>query len=316
MGCNKGDRTMYRTILVPLDGSSFGEWALPVAIGLARQAKAKLELVSIHVPLSVSRLAGETPGYDVSWETKLQEPLAQYQAGVAKRLAALDIAFERALKCGPIRETLLSHAHEVGADLLVMSTHGHGPLKRAWLGSVADAVVRESPVPVLLVRPEEGQPPDFTQERVFRDILIPLDGSGHSEEILTAAKALGEAGNASFTLVKVVLPPQMMTVPYAYVPVAFDAAGLHEDAKAAAGSYLDGVAEYLRRRNTVVNTGVLVGTSAAATILEFAEGEKYDLIALSTHGWGGLRFPLGSVADKIVRGALVPVLAYHPRAHR
>ena len=62
---------------------------------------------------------------------------------------------------------LLEHAAAKNVDLVVMSTHGRGPLSRFWLGSVADELVRRMPVPVLLVRPKEEAPMAFRSDRVL-----------------------------------------------------------------------------------------------------------------------------------------------------
>jgi nucleotide-binding universal stress UspA family protein len=88
---------------------------------------------------------------------------------------------------------------------VAMSTHGRGPLSRFWLGSVADALMRRLPVPLLLVRPQEGAP-DLSEEPPLRRILIPLDGSALAEEVLAPALALGGLVGAEYTLLWVVRP--------------------------------------------------------------------------------------------------------------
>ena len=72
----------------------------------------------------------------------------------------------------------------------MMTTHGHGPLSRFWLGSVADEMVRRATTPILLVRPHE-KAIDLAAEPVLRHILIPLDGSALAEQVLGPAAALG-----------------------------------------------------------------------------------------------------------------------------
>ena len=90
--------------------------------------------------------------------------------------AVADILPSSALLDGPVADAISRHAAATGADLLVMTTHGRGPLVRFWLGSVADALVRQASIPILLVQPKEAAP-DLTQEPVVRRVLIPLDGS-------------------------------------------------------------------------------------------------------------------------------------------
>jgi len=81
-----------------------------------------------------------------------------------------------------------------------------------------------------------------------------------------------------------------------------------------ADRYLEGVAKKLRERGLQVRGEVVVEDQPASAILHEAEREKAGMIAVATHARGGLtRMLLGSVADKVIRGAHVPVLVYHPR---
>src|SRR5438067_676921 len=92
-----------------------------------------------------------------------------------------------------------------GADLVVMTTHGRGPLGRLWLGSVADALVRDLAMPLLLVRPQETAP-DFKREPLLKHLLLPLDGSPLAEQMLEPAVALGTLMEADYTLLRVIKP--------------------------------------------------------------------------------------------------------------
>jgi nucleotide-binding universal stress UspA family protein len=306
---------MYHTILVPLDGSAFGEWALSAAVSIARRTGASLELVTVAVPLPAVISDGGPLAYDAAWATAAADRATAYLQAVTRRVTgAAELAVTQSVLGGRrVAELLVEHAAKVGADLVVMSTHGYGPLRRAWLGSVADAVVRHSPVPVLLIRPEEEAAPDLSRESLFRRVLVPLDGSGYAEEVLTHAVALGELADASYTLVEVVVPPFVVGAPIGTFPAHVDAT-LLSDARTAADAYLRGVAERLRKRELRVETLVATEPFTAGAILEQAERLGIDLIALTTHGRGGLgRLLLGSVADKVVRGATGPVLLYRPR---
>ena len=86
-----------------------------------------------------------------------------------------------------------------------------------------------------------------------------------------------------------------------------------EKRRAEAQAYLDGVAERLRAKALRIQTNVVVGESAATAVLDVVRSHKIDLVAMATHGRSGFkRLFLGSVADKIVRGTLTPVLVYRP----
>jgi nucleotide-binding universal stress UspA family protein len=306
-----------RTILVPLDGSLFAEWALPAAISIARRSGARLELICVHVPLD-TMVPRNALGYQVGWAADVETRALEYLTSVMVRISRVaDIDVSKAVRSGIAVDALLEHADAVNADLIAMTPHGWGPLRRAWLGSVAGGLVRKSSIPVLLLRPGEEIEPDLAHAVPFRTVILPLDGSGFSEEVLPAATALGELAGATYVLVQVVPPASTLhtviardvAFPHAWVD-ADVASALH----ASAHTHLDGVATRLRKRELQVETEVLVEPSAAAAILDFAERRSADLIAMTTHGRSGIgRLVLGSVADKVLRDARIPVLLYRPR---
>jgi nucleotide-binding universal stress UspA family protein len=302
---------MYRFILVPLDGSTFGEQALPVAAGIARRAGAALEVVqvrSVCLPVSAvprsdmdNPLVAEAYGY-------LDEVVTRLGSGIGISVAAT-------LLEGSVPDALNEHARARGADLIVMTTHGRGGFSRFWLGSVADHLVRRASVPVLLVRPQETAPPPIP-EPVFRNVLIPLDGSALAEQALEPALTLGRLLESDFILLRIVKPllfdghdPTVSGDPAIGKPATEE---LQNDARA----YLEGVAKRLRAQSLRVQIRVIVNIQPAVAILEQSLEAPNAVIALATHGHGGLtRALVGSVADKVVRGATIPVLVFRPLRH-
>jgi nucleotide-binding universal stress UspA family protein len=305
---------MYRRLIVLLDGSTFAEHALPFAASIARRAGAMLQIIQAHVPLASLYSGGELVA-DLTLDSTIRENETAYLDGVVKRLSEIvPVPVSRALLDGPIAEAIHEYAVAAAADLVVMATHGRGALSRFWLGSVADKLVRCLPMPILLVRPQE-QASDLGLDHVFQHILVPLDGSELAEHALGPAVALGSLMGADYLLVRVVDTLQ---------PAGRDAQGFLisglapeglEHLREEAVAYLERTAERLRARSLQVFTRVLVSSQAAQAILQEAGTPPIDLIALETHGRGGLaRLLLGSVADKVVRGAQTPVLVHHPLA--
>jgi nucleotide-binding universal stress UspA family protein len=190
-----------------------------------------------------------------------------------------------------------------------MTTHGRGPLSRFWLGSVATELVQCSPVPVLLVRPKEGLP-DLAADPAPRRILIPLDGSPLGEGVIPVAVAVGTLSGAAYRLLRVVPP-----VPSSGGGLGELGAGtptVADQLRAEASGYL---ADLTARTPglTAAATHVAVDWPPAVAVLAEADANGIDLIALETRGRSGLvRALLGSVADKVVRGATVPVLLQRP----
>src|SRR5262249_8289522 len=153
---------------------------------------------------------------------------------------------------GPIADALCEQAAATGADLIVMTTHGRGGLARAWLGSVADDLIRRLTVPVLLVRPQE-KAPDLAQEPSLPNVLIRLDGAELAEKILEPAVALGSLMDAEYTLVRVIPPLvigshpiQAGPVPGVEYTVVKELQTLHEEEQREAAKYLEQVAGRLR----------------------------------------------------------------------
>lgn len=307
----------YSSILVPFDGSDFAGAALPLATSIGARAGAPIRLVGVHPGLPPSP-SGEAPEPLVRASREQAERLREALEGQVESLRGRGVDAESRLLKGPVVEHLVDQARE--ADLVVMATHGRGGFSRFWLGSVADGLVRRSPVPVLLVRPRDGG--DETPREAGREsggaewepghMLVPLDGSEPAEEALETATELGGLFGARYTLLRVVLPVMTSGFSYGDFPEGVDLT-VTETLEDEAVEYLDEVAGRLRGRGLSVETRVVGYPDAASAVREVAEEEDVDLVAMATRGRGGLqRLLLGSVADKVVRTAPVPVLLRRP----
>jgi nucleotide-binding universal stress UspA family protein len=300
---------MKGAIMVPLDGSAFGEQALPLARQLARKARAELHLVHVHQPVQPAVYVQDIAVYTGQLEEEARDREAEYLASVANRSAELaGVVVRRALLDGPVAPALARYAEEEGVGLVVMTTHGRGGLSRAWLGSVADALVREATIPVLVLRPRDGATAE-DEPREIRRILIPLDGSPLAEQILEPAIELGRLMDAEYTLLQVVVPPFVLMPPTSAVVVEPEAEADGGVGPHASEQYLAKVAARLREEGHRVKAVVETYPNAAQAVLDYAKQNEIDLIAMSTHGRTGFsRIALGSVSDKVLRGADVPVL--------
>ena len=178
---------------------------------------------------------------------------------------------------------------------------------------MADWFVRHTDRCVLLVRPDEaGPPPDPANEVVLEHLLVPLDGSELSKEILEPATVLGSLFDARYTLLRVVTFPVELASPYLPHTVQLNREFV-EEGRVAAEADLEQVAAELRERGLQVATQVEVSAQAANVILDGASEAGADLVALATHGWGPVaRVVLGSTTDKVIRGAHRPVLVVRP----
>jgi nucleotide-binding universal stress UspA family protein len=303
---------MFSSILVPLDGSTFGEWALPLALDIARRAGAGVELVHVHV-LPAPPFTEPRPNMESPIDTRARDRAQAYLDQAAGRAGDAGVTVTATLLEGAVPDSLLAHAVPRGANLVVMTTHGRGPLSRLWLGSVADEMLRRLPVPLLLVRPGEGEP-DLARPPDLRHVLVPLDGSPLAEQVLWPALELGTLTGADYTLLVVVEPLLFTGDPMTGVQAATVDDALFRQLQDEARAYLEGTAQRLRARGSEVRTRLVIHPQPAGAILDEVRAGPIDLIALATHGRTGLaRLLLGSTADKVVRGAAVPVLVYRPR---
>jgi nucleotide-binding universal stress UspA family protein len=310
---------MYESLLVPLDGSTWSEQSLPQALSLARRTGATLQIAHVHVP--VWGVHGERGGiYDSEVDCAVRERDLAYLEGIIRRLeAASDVSLSSALLDGSIADAISRQAAATHVDLVIMTTHGRGPLVRFWLGSVADALVRQMSIPILFVRPRETSV-DVTQDSDFQRVLIPLDGSKLAEQVLEPALGIAAAMQAEVALLRVVEP----VVPIDQGSDGTRASGLgrsivqrvhelHEQNLTEAREYLGQLAQGLSARSVPVQTRVVLKERPGSAILEDASAYGADLIALATQGRGGLkRLLLGSVADKVLRGSSTSVLVYRP----
>jgi nucleotide-binding universal stress UspA family protein len=287
---------VYRTILVPLDGSQFSEQALPTAMHLAAGAGAALLLVRVHqVP---PQHLGST------WDEFFRNEERAYLERTAARLKEVESTeVETALLEGDVVEAIRASADGRAESLIVMSTNGRTGLSRAWLGSVADGVLRHSTRPVLALRPRG--PEHVPLASPVGNVLVALDGSELAEQIVPHAVQLALLLPASMTLFRVVEPvmPLMPDMGAPFDPVT--AQRLMEAAEQSARSDLEAIAEGIRREQPTldVRTDVRVAPSAAPAIIEQSFADEGAHVALATRGRGASRLIIGSVADKVIRAA-------------
>jgi nucleotide-binding universal stress UspA family protein len=305
--------TMLTSVLVPLSGAPFSKRALPAALALAERSGARLELVHVaEGPID----DGETPPLP---RIGRDRPAAARRAlaTLADQLRAetsLDITLT--ILTGPVTTTLDAYIATRRADIVVMSTHADNAMRRALLGSVADHVLRHSDTPVLMVGP--GASDAATSTPRYRHVLIPLDGSAGAERIIDQIVVVATAGTTKVTLLEVYVPLPVSTIPFPDNTGPIEAPGEFERRRVELLPHLESVATALRVRGFETAVSFVSHPRVVSGILEFARENPPDLIALATHGHGGVRrFFEGSVASGVIHGAQSPVLVFHaPAADR
>jgi len=274
--------TMFKSILVPLDGSAESNSALPAARTFARATGAAITLIRVCDEVNDA-------------QTNLTR--------VADELAASGVQVRVVVRHGDPGEEILTQARAQNADLIVMRTHGRSGIGRMLLGSVTQHVLRESHVPVMLLRP------GGRRMNHLGKVLVPVDGSPGGAVALGTAVQLAQTTGAALHLLEVVTP----VVSYVTSGVWSDGAYLDptwdEEALAAAKSYVDGIGARVAEGVPLVNGEAVIGTPIADTIVDRATALGCDLVLMSSHGLTGVgRALLGSIADAVVRKADCPVL--------
>ncbi|MCW5881391.1 MAG: universal stress protein [Anaerolineae bacterium] len=294
---------MYKTILVPLDGSATSEMALPIASALARSLAARLVLTE-----AVRDGGRNGPGAAAS-DTRGVDEAAAYLTSLAARLTDEGLEVATATPYGSAAHGILDEIDTQGADLVVMTTHGRSGFSRLRHGSVAETVLTHSPVPVLLVRADEymTQP---TFERTSTTLLVPLDGSVFAEEAIPPAVALAQAIDATIVLGHVHEPP-MVRHDDILTDKSHAKTKLERD-QAEVEAYMAQMSQHVRdlglRARTVVRSGDVV-----QALLEECWTTGASIIVMATHGRTGLQRALyGSVALDILRHGTLPVLLVRP----
>jgi nucleotide-binding universal stress UspA family protein len=153
---------MYERILVPIDGSATAQRGLDEAIALADRLESTLHLLHVvDARLLIAEVSVFAPPNQLldDWRAAGEKLLAE----ALERARAGGVKAESALRCDPglrVCDLILAEARSATAGLIVMGTHGRRGLRRLTLGSDAELVLRESPVPVLLVRAQDGDARD------------------------------------------------------------------------------------------------------------------------------------------------------------
>ena len=299
---------MYKVIMAPVDATLVETQAIAVAARLARQFDAALHIVRVLAPPIVARSA-QPRGVEINEESLAEEVEAcrqELQAFGAEIARNRDVRVHTTLAIGRVTQTLRDHAVAIGADVMVMSSHSHGGLKRLNLGSVTDYLIRNTNIPVLVVKPDVA----FVDEvsSATARFVVPLDGSPMAEQILPEVATLAKAFNASITLLHVLTPQT-----YAQKRIVQPGLPWWDGDIAAANAYLSDRASILAGTGLTVTKDVTLNADVPVAILDYAVRNRANCIAVATNGLGGLsRFVFGTVADELTRKSPISLLVFHP----
>jgi nucleotide-binding universal stress UspA family protein len=296
---------MIRTILVPLDGSPLAEQALGPACTLARQTGAGIVLLRA-APFGADSTSTVSP-LRVTKQV-VRDYLETVRARLREQGFGVDV---EALHMDPVGAITYA-ARMRGADLIVMSTHGHTGFKKLFLGSVAEQVLQQTTTPSVFIRACCEPPPKMMT--ACKRILVPLDGTPFSE---TALAFVAREGLADGNYVKLVYMVPTVRIPFTEGGTDFTPSIQIEAGQMEVEQRIFEARQYLARAAEQCLPGTMphfqvVVEHAAKAILDIAAVQSIDMIAMATHARSGFdRLTHGSVARTVLHHATVPVLLLH-----
>lgn len=303
---------MKHQVLVPLDGSVLSEAALPHAIRLAQASQSQIHLLRVVLPPVVtSPLAWSVPvAIDSERIIEAEKTVARrYLEMLQTKLNSQGVEAITTVEEGEPASCILNMAEknpEIGS--VVMASQGHSRLHRWTLGSVAQRVLHNTPVPLLIVPSDATEPVGLEAPIAgYERIMVPLDGSRFAEQALGMARTLADYAKATVHLFSVVPYTDSRELAEGGV-VPMWTVKEQQSVRRRVISYLDDTALYLSRAGLHTQTSTLEGYPAEA-IVAAADNANADLVIMSTHGRSGLsRLWLGSVAIGVIHHSRVPVL--------
>ena len=280
---------MIERIVVPLDGSLTAEAILPQVRRVLYRNDSEVILVRAVVPPPVEN------------SLLVAEPLLaaarEYILGQQERLEKAGVRVKHAVRIGSPVGVILDVVVEEKATMIALATHGSSGVKRVLFGSVAEDVIRRTPVPVLLLRPfwsYELLPAVAPEQRPIRNLLLPVDGSDLSTEALPGVIEFAGLFETRVVLLRVLEEKKRKSASL--------------DEKAEAEKQLQALARTLEKKGVETLSLVEKG-DPTEQILKAARFHGIDLIALTTHGRSGLRRAVtGSVTENVLRKATAPLL--------
>ncbi|MFC6826205.1 universal stress protein [Halopelagius fulvigenes] len=267
-------------VLVPTDRDDHVV-ALDHAVEIARRCDAEVYVLSVVNPYDMSTVAEREEA-----ESRAEEVVTDAE----ERARAEGVAADSAVETGEPSEQILEAVDRTDADVVAMGTHGRRGTERYVVGSVAEKVVRHSPVPVLTVRI------DAPGELPYREVVVPTDGSEANDPAEEWGVAVAAAFDAEVRALSVV---ESSRIP---------GGDSEEERDAAAEAAVEEVLDRAERAGAAA-AGAVERGDVHEEILSHCEAVGGDLVVMGTHGRTGLKHALiGSVAEKVVRLSDVPVL--------
>ncbi len=289
---------MFRSVLIPTDGSAGAEAPIAHATELGRAYDAAIH--TLYVVDSESEAIGVDADGRAQLQTARERRGREATIRVVNRAEDHDLEAAREIREGVPHREILAYADDQDVDIIVMGTHGRTGADRVRLGSTTERVITQSDVPVLSVRLADDGEETVPEAARYDRVVIPTDGSDAAERAAATALDIVEPYDTDVHAVYVV---DSATYDFDNAPTSI--VGL---LKEGGGTATETIAEMARERDLDVKTTIRRGVPAAE-LLDYASGVDADLVAMGTRGRSvGSGRLLGSTTARVVRRSSVPVL--------
>lgn len=287
-------------ILCPVDFSEFSRRAVHQAVAMATWYEARLTVLHVFknvAPVDLPPIELTDPERD-----RITAEMTQL-VGLPPPNGPIEYLVREA---SDVRREILNQIETLGADLLVIGSHGRTGFEKLLLGSVTENVLRKASCPVMVV-PRRAPDDDRAGPVRFTRILCPVDFSEASLLALSYALSIAQEADAQLTLIhSIEMPPELRE----HYPVVadIDIDQLHSEARAASLQRLRQLVPEPARTYCTVDTIVQEG-AAYRQILNVASERGSDLIVMGVHGRGAMSLLVfGSNTARVIRAATCPVL--------
>jgi len=290
-----------KKILFPTDFSQAATDALLQALYLAEQYKAELHFFHVMDPFDdPNNPSHHFPTQEEILELVQQQMASNLAQAYLKRKGKHVHVFEKQERGIAVAPTIVDYVSEHEIDLVVMGTHGRSGFGHLLLGSVAEEIVRRSPCPVMTIR---GKKEGRSMLPINR-ILVPVDFSGHAQKALAHAAQLAGLYGAELQVLHVI---QEIVHPAFYVGGRTSIFEFMPQVESESTKHIQELIDEIVPKDIPYGIYLREG-HPTQEIVNFIEHHKSDLVVIATHGLTGIEhFLLGSVAEKVVRLAPVPV---------
>lgn len=293
--------TAVTRILCPVDFSEFSRHALDSAVAIARQQRAAVTVLYVlPPPQSVYPPIGPAAYVPYVYTT---EDMQEFQQTLERFVAAVDYPVTAVAVEALVVPEILKRAADLAADLIVMGTHGRSGFDRLLLGSVAERVLVKATCPVLTV-PRRAADVAPTPERLFQNVLCPIDFSPSSLAALAYAGGLARGGAKLRVLHVVERLPSWQLVPAMATGAPDDPLVVMQQARQRVHSVLPARLPPANPAQEIVAEG-----DAGDEILKVAADTRADVIVMGAHAAHAGLLGFGSTTHDVLRAATCPVLS-------